>query len=66
MGAAAQSKSFSQLDTDRNGWLDRNEARTSTDVESNWSSMDKDGNDRVSRQEFASAYGTVTPRQDRN
>lgn len=36
------------------------------DVDSNWSSLDQDGNGRVSGQEFASAYGTVTPRQDRN
>jgi sporulation protein YlmC with PRC-barrel domain len=66
MGASGQAPSFQQLDRDRNGFLDRAEIRRSRDLDRDWSRLDLDGDGRVSRQEFASAYGTVAPRQDRN
>lgn len=66
MGAGSQASSFNDLDTNRNGWLDRDEMSAATAIDRDWTTIDRNRDGRVSRQEFASATGTRAARQDRN
>lgn len=60
MGAPSSAWLFGHLDDDKNGSLDKQEVKDAADVDRNWSRFDKDGNGRISRDEFTSNY-TVEP-----
>ena len=66
MGAGSQASPFRELDTNRNGWLDRGEMNAARGVDADWATVDRNGDGRVTRQEYASATGTRAARQDRN
>nr|MBA3625827.1 EF-hand domain-containing protein [Methylibium sp.] len=51
---------FSRLDEDKNGSLDKAEVKDTADVDRNWKRFDKNGDNRISRDEFNSNY-TIEP-----
>ncbi|CAM5784021.1 PRC-barrel domain-containing protein [Rhizobacter fulvus] len=51
--AGSVSERFGKLDTDGNGLLDRDEAKSDASVRGQWQSLDKNGDGRISRQEFS-------------
>ncbi|MBA2723629.1 MAG: PRC-barrel domain-containing protein [Methylibium sp.] len=51
---------FSRLDEDKNGSLDKAEVKDTADVDRNWKRFDRNGDNRISRDEFNSNY-TIEP-----
>lgn len=51
---------FTRLDDDKNGWLSKTEVKDAADVDRNWTRFDKNGDGRVSRDEFVGHY-TIEP-----
>lgn len=57
VGTADATDRFVRLDTNRYGWISREEMRTDTAAADLWSALDRDGDGRVSRQEFSRVWG---------
>ncbi|MBA3595891.1 MAG: PRC-barrel domain-containing protein [Methylibium sp.] len=51
---------FSRLDDDKDGSLDKAEVKDTADVDRNWKRFDKNGDNRISKDEFTSNY-TIEP-----
>jgi len=47
---------FARLDENKNGSLSKTEVEDTADVDHNWTSFDKNDDDRISREEFTSSY----------
>lgn len=62
VGTADATDRFSRLDSNRDGWIGREEMRTDTAVAEMWSTLDRDRDGRISREEFSRVWGDTNPR----
>ena len=46
----------SGVDDDKDGWLDKSDAKDSADVDNHWTRLDKDRDGRISSAEFTSNF----------